>query len=538
MFEKSFPQSARPALQYILPEFGLRSPLRRPIWTKFPTNCDAYLAENLFQTRSKKEGDRTKRVTGHGVNRKRKGLITEERGLFLEKEVKVQENKMGVMPVAKLLLTMSVPMMISMLVQALYNIVDSMFVAKLSESALTAVSRAFPVQNLMIAVGTGTGVGINALVSRSLGEKKQEYANSAANNGIYLAIFSFIGFAIVCGFFAPAFFRVQTTDPQIMEYGVDYVRVIGIMSFGLFIQLTCEKLLQSTGKTVYSMATQLLGAIINIILDPIMIFGLFGFPRMEVTGAALATVTGQIIAAIAGVIVNMKLNKELHISLVKYKISGDVIRSIYSVGFPSIIMASVGSVMTFGMNKILMGFTSTATAVFGVYFKLQSFIFMPVFGLNNGMVPIVAYNYGARKPKRITKAIKLSIIYGVCIMLAGFAVFQLFPGSLLGIFSASDDMMAIGIPALRTISLSFLIAGFSVVASSVFQALGHGFLSLAVSVLRQLVVLLPAAFILSKAGGLGACWWSFPIAEVFSGVICFVFIRYAYKKEIHPLYEK
>ena len=243
---------------------------------------------------------------------------------------------MGVMPVAKLLLTMSVPMMISMLVQALYNIVDSMFVARLSESALTAVSLAFPVQNLMIAVGTGTGVGINALVSRSLGEKKQEYANSAANNGIYLAIFSFIGFAIVCGFFAPAFFRVQTTDPQIMEYGVDYVRVIGIMSFGLFIQLTCEKLLQSTGKTIYSMATQLLGAIINIILDPIMIFGLFGFPRMEVTGAALATVTGQIIAAIAGVIVNMKLNKELHISLVKYKISGDVIRSIYSVGFPSI----------------------------------------------------------------------------------------------------------------------------------------------------------------------------------------------------------
>ena len=445
---------------------------------------------------------------------------------------------MGVMPVAKLLLTMSVPMMISMLVQALYNIVDSMFVAKLSESALTAVSLAFPVQNLMIAVGTGTGVGINALVSRALGEKKNEYANSAANNGIYLAIFSFIGFAIVCGLFAPTFFSVQTSDPQILEYGVDYVRMIGIMSFGLFIQLVCEKLLQSTGKTVYSMATQLLGAIINIILDPIMIFGLFGFPRMEVTGAALATVTGQIIAAIAGVIVNIKLNKELHISLIKYRISGNVIRNIYSVGVPSIIMASVGSVMTFGMNKILMGFTSTATAVFGVYFKLQSFIFMPVFGLNNGMVPIVAYNYGARKPERITKAIKLSIIYGVCIMLAGFIVFQLFPGGLLGIFSASEDMLAIGIPALRTISLSFLIAGFSVVASSVFQALGHGFLSLAVSVLRQLFVLLPAAYILAKIGGLGVCWWAFPIAEVFSGIICFVFIRYAYKKEIHPLYEK
>ena len=455
----------------------------------------------------------------------------------MEKEKNIQENKMGVMPVAKLLLTMSVPMMISMLVQALYNIVDSMFVAKLSENALTAVSLAFPVQNLMIAVGTGTGVGINALVSRALGEKKNEYANSAVNNGIYLAIFSFIGFAIVCGFFAPAFFSVQTDDPQILAYGVDYVRVIGIMSFGLFIQLCAEKLLQSTGKTIYSMATQLIGAVINIILDPIMIFGLFGFPRMEVTGAALATVTGQIIAAVIGVIMNIKLNKELHISLVKYKLNGEVIRHIYSVGFPSIIMASVGSVMTFGMNKILMGFTSTATAVFGVYFKLQSFIFMPVFGLNNGLVPIAAYNYGARKPDRITKAIKLSITYGVCIMLAGFAVFQLFPGALLGIFSASEDMLAIGIPALRIISLSFLIAGFSVVASSVFQALGHGFLSLAVSVLRQLIILLPAAFILAKVGGLGACWWAFPIAEVFSGAVCFIFIRYTFKKEIYPLYE-
>ena len=441
------------------------------------------------------------------------------------------------MPVARLLLAMSVPMMISMLVQALYNIVDSMFVAKLSENALTAVSLAFPVQNLMIAVGTGTGVGINALVSRSLGEKNNEYANSAANNGIYLAIFSFIGFAILCGFFAPVFYRVQTTDMQIRAYGIDYVRVIGIMSFGLFIQLVCEKLLQSTGKTVYSMATQLLGAVINIVLDPIMIFGLFGFPRLEVTGAAIATVTGQIIAAVAGVVVNIRLNKELHISLTKYRISGDVIRNIYSVGFPSIIMASVGSVMTFGMNKILMSFTSTATAVFGVYFKLQSFVFMPVFGLTNGMVPIVAYNYGARKPKRITKAIKLSIIYGVCIMVAGFTVFQLFPGELLGIFSASEDMLVIGIPALRIVSISFLIAGFGVVASSVFQALGHGFLSLAVSVLRQLVVLLPAAYILAKTGGLHACWWAFPIAEMFSGVICFLFIRYAYKKEVAPLYK-
>ena len=439
------------------------------------------------------------------------------------------------MPVAKLLLTMSVPMMISMLVQALYNIVDSMFVAKLSENALTAVSLAFPVQNLMIAVGTGTGVGINALVSRALGEKKNEYANSAVNNGIYLAIFSFIGFAIVCGFFAPAFFSVQTDDPQILAYGVDYVRVIGIMSFGLFIQLCAEKLLQSTGKTIYSMATQLIGAVINIILDPIMIFGLFGFPRMEVTGAALATVTGQIIAAVIGVIMNIKLNKELHISLVKYKLNGEVIRHIYSVGFPSIIMASVGSVMTFGMNKILMGFTSTATAVFGVYFKLQSFIFMPVFGLNNGLVPIAAYNYGARKPERITKAIKLSITYGVCIMLAGFVVFQLFPGALLGIFSASDDMLAIGIPALRIISLSFLFAGYNIIVGSVFQALGNGVYSLIVSLARQLFAILPIAYIFAILFGLHAVWWAIPIAEIVSLITSTILLKRIYRLKIASL---
>lgn len=453
----------------------------------------------------------------------------------METKETVKENKMGTMPVGKLLLSMSVPMMVSMLVQALYNVVDSMFVARLNENALTAVSLAFPVQNLMIAVGTGTGVGINALVSRSLGEKKSEYANSAANNGIYLSIFSFIGFAIVTGIFSPLFFRVQTDNAQIYAYGVSYVRIIGIMSFGMFMQFVSEKLLQSTGKTVYSMVTQILGAVINIVLDPIMIFGLFGFPRMEVAGAALATVTGQIIAAVVGFVLNFKVNQELKISLKKYRLSGRMVKGIYSVGLPSIIMASVGSVMTFGMNKILMGFTSTATAVFGVYFKLQSFVFMPVFGLNNGMVPIVAYNYGARRPERIMKTIRLSVIYAVTIMLAGFAVFQLMPETLLGIFHASEAMQEIGIVALRTISFSFILAGFSVVSSSVFQSLGHGFLSLAVSVLRQLVVLLPAAFLLSKTAGLNAIWWSFPIAEVFAAIICGLFIRYAYLKEIKPL---
>lgn len=445
---------------------------------------------------------------------------------------------MGVMPVAKLLLTMSVPMMISMLVQALYNIVDSMFVAKLSENALTAVSLAFPVQNLMIAVGTGTGVGINALVSRALGEKKNEYANSAVNNGIYLAIFSFIGFAIVCGFFAPAFFSVQTDDPQILAYGVDYVRVIGIMSFGLFIQLCAEKLLQSTGKTIYSMATQLIGAVINIILDPIMIFGLFGFPRMEVTGAALATVTGQIIAAVIGVIMNIKLNKELHISLVKYKLNGEVIRHIYSVGFPSIIMASVGSVMTFGMNKILMGFTSTATAVFGVYFKLQSFVYMPVFGMNNGIVPIIAYNYGAGKPKRITDTLKLGVICSVAIMIVGLLLFQLIPAQLLGMFAPTDDMIRLGETALRIFSVSFVFAGVSIVLSSGFQALGNGFYSMIVFIVRLIVPTLPFAWLFGIIGGVDCIWWSLPVSDLLGLIVAILLMRRIYKNVISKMYDK
>lgn len=445
------------------------------------------------------------------------------------------ENKMGVMPVGKLLLSMSVPMMISMLVQALYNIVDSMFVAQLNENALTAVSLAFPIQNLMIAVGTGTGVGVNALVSRSLGEKNTEHANKAANNGVYLSLFSFLAFALLTGFFGKIFFQVQTKDAQIISYGADYVRIVGIMSFGIFFQFIFERLLQSTGKTLYTMVTQSLGAIINIILDPIMIFGLFGFPGMEVAGAALATVVGQIVAASLAFWFNVRKNKELHISITKYRLSGIVVKQIYSVGIPSIIMASIGSVMTFGMNKILMAFTSTATAVFGVYFKLQSFIFMPVFGLNNGLVPIAAYNYGARKPNRIMKSIKLSIIYAEAIMFVGVLIFQFFSADLLGIFNASDSMLEIGVPALRIISLSFLLAGFGIVCSSVFQALGHGMLSLIVSVLRQLVVLLPAAFILSRTGGLSVIWWAFPIAEIFAGVISFIFIRHVYRKEIHTM---
>lgn len=446
-----------------------------------------------------------------------------------------QENKMGVMPVPKLLFTMSLPMVISMLVQALYNIVDSMFVAQLNENALTAVSLAFPVQNLMISILTGTGVGINALLSRSLGEKKIDRANKVANHGIILTVISFLVFLLIGLFCSELFFKVQTSDSQIISYGTSYMRICCIFSFGMALQMTFERLLQSTGKTFYTMLTQGLGAIINIILDPIMIFGLLGFPKLGVAGAAVATVTGQIIASLLAIWFNLKKNKELHITLRGFQWSKTIIKGIYSVGVPSIIMASIGSVMTFGMNKILIAFTSTATAVFGVYFKLQSFVFMPIFGLNNGMVPIVAYNYGARKSARIKQTVVVSVIAAVSMMLLGLALFQLIPAQLLNIFNASDNMIAIGVPALRTISLSYLLAGFCIISSSVFQSLGHGMLSLWVSVIRQLVVLLPAAYLLSKLGGLSVVWWAFPIAELFSFVLCIIFLRHTKKKEIDPL---
>ena len=455
----------------------------------------------------------------------------------MEKTLQTNENKMGVMPINQLLLSMSVPIMISMMVQALYNIVDSMFVAKISEDALTAVSLAFPVQNLMIAVGTGTGVGMNALLSRSLGEKNTDAANKAANNGIVLAIGSCILFAILTGIFGKIFFEVQTDNADIIRYGADYIRICGIISIGLFLQVTCERLLQSTGKTIYSMITQLAGAIVNIILDPIMIFGLFGFPKMGVAGAALATVIGQIVAAMMGLFLNFKVNTEITLSLRKYKPSWRVIKNIYSVGIPSIIMSSIGSIMTFGMNKILLAFSSTAAAVFGVYFKLQSFVFMPIFGLNNGIVPIVAYNFGARKPKRITAAIRLGIIYAMSIMVIGVVIFQVAPKQLLGIFSASEEMLEIGVPALKTISMHFVVAAASIVFSSVFQALGNGVFSLIMSVMRQLVVLLPSAYILSKIGGLSAIWWSFLIAEAVSLALSIIFFKHLYEKRIKPLKE-
>ena len=453
----------------------------------------------------------------------------------------VRENKMGVLPINKLLLGMAVPIMISMLVQALYNVVDSYFVSKISEDALNAVSLAFPVQNLMIAVGTGTGVGINALLSKSLGEKKQDRANATAINGLFLAVMSGFAFLLFGLCFSRVFFTMQTDVEAILNHGQNYLFICCCFSVGVFLQITFERLLQATGRTVLSMVTQLTGAIINIVLDPILIFGLFGLPRLEVAGAALATVIGQLCSACLALFLNRRFNHDIQIHFKGFRPDKKIISTIYSVGIPSIIMASIGSVMVFGMNKILISFTTTATAVFGVYFKLQSFVLMPVFGLNNGMVPIVAYNYGAQKPDRIIKTIKLAIFYAVCIMICGILVFQIFAPQLMSIFQSeesSPEFLTLGCLALRIISLNFIFAGFNIVCASLFQSLGHGVLSLIMSVVRQLVVLLPLAFILSRVGGLNAVWWAFPAAELSALIMAVLFLRRVYRKEIKPLYNR
>ncbi|MGE4276000.1 MAG: MATE family efflux transporter, partial [Lawsonibacter sp.] len=439
---------------------------------------------------------------------------------------------MGVMPINQLLLNMALPIIISMLIQALYNVVDSIFVAKLSEDALNAVSLAFPVQNLMISVSVGTGVGINALLSRSLGQKNQNRANQTAMNGLFLAALSCLVFTtlgLTCSYL---FYRIQTDIPSIVNYGTDYLTICCSLSFGMFAGITLDRILQATGRTFLTMITQATGAIINIVLDPILIFGLFGFPRMEVAGAALATVIGQILSSCLSLVFNLTRNPDVQFSFRRFRPDGGIIGSIYSIGVPSIAMQSIGSVMVFGMNQILISFTATATAVFGIYFKLQSFVFMPVFGLNSGLIPIVAYNYGAQKPERIVKAIKLSVLYAMGMMCLGFLAFQLAPRVLLSLFLAegetSGDLLTIGMVALRTISISFLFAGFCVVSSAVFQALGHGVFSLIVSVVRQLVVLLPVALLLSRIHGLDAVWWAFPVAELFAVTLCAVFLRRVY----------
>ena len=442
----------------------------------------------------------------------------------------LRENKMGTMPENKLLLSMAVPMMISMLVQALYNIVDSIFVSRICEDALTAVSMAFPWQNIVIAIAVGFGVGINALLSRALGQKNAERVNQVAINGLLLAGLSYL-LVLVAGLLGiRAYMRTQTDIESIVNYGITYLNICILCSFGVFVEITFERFLQATGRTVYSMITQLTGAITNIILDPILIFGLLGFPKLGIAGAAWATVIGQCVGAVVAVTLNHFKNPEVHLRLRHIRPNGRLMGEITAISIPSIIMSCISSLTCFVMNMILIAYSSTAVAVFGVYFKLQSFVFMPVFGLNNGMVPIIAYNYGAQKPERIHKTIRLGMVYAVAIMLVGLLVFQLIPKELLLMFDASDAMLEIGAPALRIMSLAFVFAGIGIVSGSSCQAFGYSVYSMLISIARQIVVLIPAAYLLSLTGVLRSIWFAFPIAEIFSLILSLFFLRTTLKK--------
>ena len=447
-----------------------------------------------------------------------------------------RENKMGVMSEGKLLMSMSLPMIISMLFQAMYNVVDSVFVSRFSMDGLTAVSTAFPIQNLMIGVFSGLGVGFNAFISKALGEKKFDRANEVARQGIFLEAIGYVIFLIIGLFFARTFMVSQTGDAQVIQYGTEYLEVCCCCAFGIAFQMTFERLLQSTGRTMYSMITQILGAVINLILDPIMIFGLLGCPRMGVKGAAIATVCGQCIAGTLAMIFNIKKNPDLHITLRKFRPHGEIIGKILGVGVPSVIMVAIGSVMNYFLNLILFSFSKLAVAVFGAYFKVQSMAFMPVFGLNNGMIPIISYNYGAQRPDRMKRTMKLGVMVGCSIMLFCLVIMQAFPGQILKIFDATDDMLSMGIPAVRIMSTAFIFAGFSVTCSGMFQAVGKGVYSMIVSMARQLFVILPVAYFLSKAmNSVNGVWTAFPIAEIFSVIISTFLLLRVYKKIVKPL---
>ncbi len=440
------------------------------------------------------------------------------------------------MPVRQLVISMAVPMMISMLVQALYNVVDSIFVARLSENALTAVTLAFPIQNLVISIAAGTGVGVNAVLSRALGEKNQQDADNAAGAGLLLSIIHCMLIMCVGVFFAHAFIASQTDNEEIISFGTTYLSIVTIVSIGAFMQVMLERLLQATGRTVLSMISQLTGAIINIIFDPIFIFGLGFFPKMGVAGAAWATVLGQCVAAAVALVLNLKYNEEIHISVSRMLHPvGRIVSRIYKIGVPSMLMMSIGSVMTYLLNQILIQFSSTAVAVFGAYFKLQSFFFMPVFGLNNGDVPILAYNYGARNKKRVYEALVFSIQLAAVIMVAGTLVLELIPGTLLKLFSASDQMIAMGIPALRIIAIHFPLAAVGIILSGVFQAFGMSIYSMIVSLMRQLVVLIPVAWLLAKSGNLNVVWWCFLIAEIVSLAVSVLFYNRIKRQIIETL---
>lgn len=449
----------------------------------------------------------------------------------------LQENKMGVMPVPKLLVNMALPMIISMLVQALYNIVDSIYVSQVSESAVTALSLAFPVQNMQIGFGVGIGVGVNSLLSKSLGEKNQDAADRAAGNGIFLVIISTVLFMLFGIFGARPYFTMQSQVAETVEGGIAYTQICCLFTAGIFVQILGERLLQATGRTVLTMIAQGVGAIVNIILDPIFIHGWFGMPQMGIAGAAVATVIGQWAGAALCIYLNLRHNPEVHIRLRNVKPVGHILGPVLAVGVPAIVMNAIGSIMNFGMNQILQGFQETATGVFGVYYKLQSFFFMPLFGLNNASISILAYNYGARKPKRIVQTLEVACAIAVGIMLAGLLVFQLAPGALLGMFHPSADFLAIGTSALRIISLHFPIAAFSIILSASFQALGNGIYSTIVSLCRQLLVLLPVTYLLSLTGNVHNVWWSFPVAEIVSLAVTAALFGRIYRQKIKPMYE-
>ena len=449
----------------------------------------------------------------------------------------IKENKMGVMSEGKLLANMALPMIISMLVQALYNVVDSIYVSQISESAVTALSLAFPIQNLQIGFAVGIGVGINSLLSKSLGERNQEAVNRTAGNGMVLMLIVAAAFMVFGFTGVRPYYEMQSTVVETVEGGIDYVSICCIFVMGSFVQILCERLLQATGRTVLSMITQGVGAITNIILDPIFIFGWFGLPAMGIAGAAVATVAGQWLGAITGLYLNWKHNPDVHLNIRYFPLNRRIVSQILTVGIPSVIMNGIGSVMTFGMNQILQGFTETATSVFGIYFKLQSFFFMPLFGLNGATISIVAYNYGARKPHRIVRTLKLTLVTALVLMLSGFAVFQIVPDLLLGMFNPSDTFLELGRVCLRTISYSFPVAAVCIALGSCFQALGNGIYATITSMARQLVVLLPVAYLMSLTGNVNLVWLAFPIADLFSGVITVLFFLRIYRQKIKPLFE-
>ncbi len=452
-------------------------------------------------------------------------------------EQQERSKMLGTMEMGKLVVKVSVPIMVSMLVQALYNVIDGIFVARYSADALTAVSLAYPVQMLMIAASTGLGVGVNSLISRRLGARRAEEAREAAKNGIFLQLCAYALFLFFGLLGAKSVMKLLTDSPVLQEMGGEYLRIVCVYSFGLFLSICFERMMQATGNTTLSMLTQLSGAVINIILDPILIFGLLGFPAMGIAGAAYATVTGQILGMLLGLFLNQTRNRELTISFKGFRPDRKAVKGILAVGFPSIIMQSISSVMNVGMNLILMAYGNTAVSVLGVYFKLQSFIFMPVFGLSNGLVAIIGYNYGAKLQKRIYQGVAFALKLAVGIMGVGVILFLLIPQVLLSLFESNgaSELTQLGVTALRIICWHFLLAAVGITLSTVFQAVGKGFYSLIMSLSRQLIVLLPSAWLLSRLGGLNAIWWSFLISETVSVIICLMMYRNVNEKLFKPL---